>query len=83
MTYQVVWTEPAINTAAGYLTDDPQGLTELMDRIDDLAGEPSPEASVELGGRGLRRLHLGRYRVLYEVVDDQRIVTVIHLGRLG
>ena len=54
-----------------------------MDRIDDLAGEPSPEASVELGGRGLRRLHLGRYRVLYEVVDDQRIVTVIHLGRLG
>jgi ParE toxin of type II toxin-antitoxin system, parDE len=34
-------------------------------------------------GPGCVGCTLGAYRVLYEVVDDQRIVTVIHLGRLG
>lgn len=83
MTYRVVWAEPAIDTAAGYLADDPDGLSMLMDRIDGLVHDPRSATSVELGASGLRRLHVGRYRVLYEVVENEHIVTVIHLGRLG
>ncbi|MEV3947058.1 MULTISPECIES: type II toxin-antitoxin system RelE family toxin [Streptomyces] len=31
----------------------------------------------------MRRVHAGRYRVLYEIKDAEVTVIVIHLGRLG
>lgn len=54
-----------------------------MDRIDDLSGDPRPVDAPPLGSPDLRRLHTDRYRALYEVDDETRTVTVIHLGRLG
>jgi mRNA interferase RelE/StbE len=72
-TWAVVWAEPAIDAAAGFLHDDPVGLAGLMDRIDALAGQPYATDSVPLGSFGLRRVVTGRYRVLYEVVSaDER-----------
>jgi mRNA interferase RelE/StbE len=85
VTYAVVWAEPAIDAAAGFLADDAAGLAGLMDRVDTLADEPYPTDSLPLGSLGLRRLMQGRYRVLYEIGDepDEETVTIIHLGRLG
>lgn len=83
MTYEVVWAEPAINAAAGFLRDDAPGLAALMDRIDELADEPMPEEARDLGSMSLYRLVTGRYRVLYELDEPTETVTVIHLGRLG
>jgi mRNA interferase RelE/StbE len=83
VTYHVVWAEPAIDTAAGYLSDDAEGLSTVMDRIDDLAIEPTPKESSGLGSSGLRRLHVGRYRVLYEIDEEEQGLTIIHIGRLG
>ncbi|MFN0284729.1 MAG: type II toxin-antitoxin system RelE/ParE family toxin [Kineosporiaceae bacterium] len=71
MTYAVVWAEPAIDAAAGFLQHDAAGLSALMDVVDTLADDPYRTDSLPLGSLGLRRLATGRYRVLYEVVEDE------------
>lgn len=81
MTRSIVWSERAINAAAGFLTDDPGGLRQMLNTVDDLAEDPQPAGSLEYGSPGLRRLRVGRYRVLYEIDDDA--ITVIHIGRLA
>ena len=82
-TYEVSWSERALNAAAGCLRDYDEGLADLMDRIDDLSGDPHPVDAPPLGSPDLRRLQTDRCRALYEVDDETRTVTVIHLGRLG
>ena len=83
MTYEVVWDETTVATAAKYLDDDPAGLAALLEVIDRLGQEPRPAEATPLGSANLRRLHCGRYRVLLEVDDATRVVTLIHVGRLG
>jgi mRNA interferase RelE/StbE len=83
VTYRVGWSVPALDRAAGFLRADPKGLSTLMGGIDDLAADPRPDASTVLGSDLLRRLRIGRYRVMYEVDDHAATVTVIHLGRVG
>jgi mRNA interferase RelE/StbE len=39
--------------------------------------------TTQYGSPDLRRLHVGRYRVLYDVSDSAVTVVVIHTGRLG
>jgi mRNA interferase RelE/StbE len=80
VTRPIVWSERALNTAAGFLGDDPQGLRQLLDAVDRLADDAQPASSVQYGSSALRRLRVGRYRVLYEISD---VITVIHVGRLG
>jgi mRNA interferase RelE/StbE len=81
--YQVEWSERAINQAAGFLDDDPEGLGQLLDAVDLLAEEPRPVGTTEYGSPDVRRLHVGRYRVLYDIDDTTVTVVVIHAGRLG
>ena len=80
MTRPVVWSERALTAAAGFLSDDPQGLRRMLDAVDQLADDAEPAASAAHGSPALRRLRAGRHRVLHEIDDA---VTVIHLGRLG
>jgi mRNA interferase RelE/StbE len=81
VTHQVIWSPSAINAAASFLADDAAGLSRLMDAIDLLQNDPRPDGSIELGSPDLRRVQVGRYRVLYEIVDS--IVSIVHVGRLG
>jgi mRNA interferase RelE/StbE len=83
VTYQVVWSLPALDRAAGFLRDDADGVAAVMDAVDELADDPYPDSSVGLGSDDLRRMHVGRYRVMFEIEDEPAIVTVVHLGRLG
>jgi mRNA interferase RelE/StbE len=76
------WSEAALNTAAGFLNDDPTGLGQLIEALDGLTEDSAPQTSTALGNRGLRRLHVGRYRALYEVVEPSTI-SIIHIGRVG
>lgn len=48
--------------------------------VNALVRDPAPSGSVPLGGGLVRRLHIGDYRVLYEVTDDA--VRVWSLGRM-
>lgn len=83
MTYSIVWDEHAIDVAARYLTDDVQGLGQLFNAIDLLAGDPRPAGATEYGPPNLRRIHVGRYRALYELNDTSETIVVIHVGRIG
>ncbi|MCF3143762.1 type II toxin-antitoxin system RelE family toxin [Streptomyces platensis] len=83
MTYTIVWDEAAIDAAARFLKDDPEGLRQLMDAVDLLADQPRPEGTAEYGSTELRRMHVGRYRVLYEITEETVTIVVIHVGRTG
>jgi mRNA interferase RelE/StbE len=58
--------------------DDPEGARHILHAVTLLAGDPCPESSTVLGRTQFRRLHLGRYRVLYEI--DAGTVSVMHVG---
>ncbi|MFD8375361.1 type II toxin-antitoxin system RelE/ParE family toxin [Streptomyces sp. NPDC059688] len=83
MTYSIVWDEVAIDAAARFLKDDPEGLRQLMDAVDLLADQPRPEGSTPYGSPDLRRMHVARYRVMYEITEATVTIVVIHVGRLG
>ncbi|MFJ8646710.1 type II toxin-antitoxin system RelE/ParE family toxin [Streptomyces sp. NPDC093546] len=83
MTYAIVWDEAAIDAATRFLKDDPDGLRQLMDAVDLLADQPRPDGTAEYGSADLRRMHVGRYRVLYEISDATITIVVIHVGRVG
>ncbi len=83
MTYEIIWDEPAINAAARFLKDDSAGLRLLMDAIDMLATDPRPEGSTPYGSPDLRRMHVGPYRVMYEITEVTVTIVVLHLGRLA
>ena len=51
-------------------------MSQLMD-------DPRPRRSKALATPGLRRLRVGRYRALYEIVESVGSIIVIHVGRVG
>jgi mRNA interferase RelE/StbE len=83
VSYSLDWYEGALNSAAEYLADDPDGLDELFDALGRLTDDPRPRRSKALTTPGLRRLRIGRYRALYEIVDSVGSIIVIHVGRIG
>jgi mRNA interferase RelE/StbE len=74
---QVDYDERAIDQAAAFL-DDPRGMRAVLDAIDQLADDPRPAGSFPYGSPDLRRLRLGRYRVLYEITEDA--IAVRHIA---
>ena len=77
MSVRVVYEERAIDQAAGFL-DDREGISEVLRVVDQLADDPRPPASFAYGSPDLRRLRIGRYRVLYEIKNE-----VIFVGRIA
>ncbi|MFD5318671.1 type II toxin-antitoxin system RelE/ParE family toxin [Streptomyces sp. NPDC127098] len=80
MTYQVIWEPEALVQAERFAKSDPQGVRLLFAAVDRLSNDPRPKES--FGSADLLRIHVGRYRVLYEISDRRVRVTVIHLGRM-
>jgi mRNA interferase RelE/StbE len=64
---QVIWESQAIDQAAGFLRDDPDGVREMLDTVARLADEPRPAGSFPYGSPDRRRLRIGRYRVMYDI----------------
>jgi mRNA interferase RelE/StbE len=81
LTFEVVWEPAAVDLAARFLIDDPQGLRALFEAIDALGIEPRPAVAFALGTSGLYRLRVDRYRAVYEVDETARTVKVRHVGR--
>ncbi len=79
MSLRVIYEEKAIDQAAGFLADDPAGLGALLDTVDRLADDPRPAESFPYGSPDLRRLRVGRYRVMYEINGD--VVSIGHIAR--
>lgn len=83
MTHELTWSLSALDHAAGYLRDDPDGVEAVLDAAGAVADDPRQEPSTALSSPELRRLRVGRYRLLYEIDDERGSVVVVHLGRLG
>jgi mRNA interferase RelE/StbE len=54
-----------------------EALKTIKDATEALCGDPRLDGVVKLSGRdGLWRIRVGRYRVVYRIVDDVLVVTV-------
>ncbi|CAN5273501.1 type II toxin-antitoxin system RelE/ParE family toxin [soil metagenome] len=58
--------------------------TEMQDRVEAalqaLTEEPRPPSCRRLTNRGGWRIRVGDFRIVYEIDDDQRAVTVLRVG---
>jgi mRNA interferase RelE/StbE len=52
----------------------------LIEAIDRLKGEPAAGGVLKGEFRGLRRLRVGDYRIIYEVTEGELVVLVIRVG---
>jgi len=82
VSYRLEFTRTAIK---GLSQLHPQANRRLKERILRLADDPTPPDSRQLAGQpaGSRRLRVGDYRVLYQVDDEARVVTVMKVGPRG
>ena len=58
----------------------PPARTRIIEAIDRLATEPAAGSALKGEFSGLRRLRVGTYRVVYEVIDRELVVLVIHIA---
>ena len=52
----------------------------MVAKIGALAGNPRPVGAEKLSGEDKYRVRQGDYRILYEIVDSDLIVTVVRIG---
>lgn len=57
-----------------------EAYERVRDSILALAEDPRPSGCVKLTNREGWRIRVGDYRVIYEIEDKQRIVTILAIG---
>jgi mRNA interferase RelE/StbE len=55
-------------------------FTKIESAVRMLSNAPRPRGSRKLTGRDGWRIRVGKYRVIYEIDDAARAVTVLHIG---
>ena len=55
----------------------------IVYRIQGLAENPRPRGCEKLSDQDKYRLRQGKYRILYQVYDDEVIVLVVRVGKRG
>ena len=58
----------------------PKDRKRIVRRIEGLATEPRPSGGEKLSGEEKYRLRQGDYRILYEILDQKLIITVVKVG---
>jgi len=58
----------------------PKDRRRVVARIQGLAADPRPAGSEKLSGDEKYRIRQGDYRILYEIIDDILVVTVVKVG---
>ena len=53
---------------------------QVRDSIRTLASDPRPHGCSKLTAREGWRMRAGDYRVIYDIDDERKIVTVLHVG---
>lgn len=77
MTYQVTILRRAQKELAALAGE---AYERVRDAIGGLGEDPRPPGCVKLTGRDGWRIRVGDYRVVYEIDDPGRMVTVLHIG---
>jgi mRNA interferase RelE/StbE len=55
-------------------------VAKVLERIDALRADPPPPGSEKLSAQERYRIRQGSYRILYEIEDQEVIVTVVKVG---
>ncbi len=58
-------------------------IHRILARIDSLADDPRGPGCEKLSGQERYRVRRGVYRIVYEIVDEQLVVTVVKVGHRG
>jgi mRNA interferase RelE/StbE len=77
MSYRVSITRKAQKELANLQIED---YESVKNNIKDLTNLPRPQGCKKLTGRDGWRIRVGDYRVIYEIDDKEKIVTVLHIG---
>lgn len=77
MNYQIVILKRAQKELAALPQSD---YERVRDAIAALSGNPRPSGCRKLVGRDGWRIRSGDYRVIYDIDDASRVVTVLHVG---
>ena len=60
----------------------PEDALRVRDTLRELASDPHPRGSAKLAGFGaVWRVRAGRFRVIYEVHEDEQLVMVLRVAR--
>lgn len=55
-------------------------LTSIVDAIATLGADPRPHGSKKLTGSEAIRIRVGNYRIVYELDDEKKTVTIFKVG---
>jgi mRNA interferase RelE/StbE len=77
MSYQIAILPRAVKELGALPERD---RVRLCANIEALAGNPRPHGAKKLIGRDGYRIRSGHYRVIFEINDRARLVTVLHVG---
>ena len=55
-------------------------VAAIVQRIEALADDPRPNGCEKLSGQERYRVRQGTYRIIYEIIDEQLVVTVVKIG---
>jgi len=55
-------------------------VNRILEEIKLLADNPFPMNSKKLKGEELFRVRIGNYRVIYSIIDEQMIISVVKVG---
>lgn len=57
-----------------------QDVRRILARVRELADEPRPPGCEKLSGKERYRIRQGVYRILYEIRDEELVVSVVKVG---
>jgi mRNA interferase RelE/StbE len=80
--YRIEWRSAAKQKIVEFRKSDPEGVDQIFDAVNMLAHDPRPDGAHRYGSPDVLRIHIGRYRLLYEVSDVVVAISVIHVGRI-
>ena len=68
-------------TAAKEIEKIPQAdRVRIIAKISSLSENPRPEGCKKLSGQEKYRIRQGNYRILYQIQDEQLLITVVKIG---
>ncbi|MEU6145542.1 type II toxin-antitoxin system RelE/ParE family toxin [Streptomyces sp. NPDC047081] len=81
MSHEIVFEPHALDSAARFLEEDPNGFTLALGAIGELADDPRPVGSTPYMSPDVRRLRVAGHRALYVIGEDMIRIRITHLGR--